>query len=236
MRQFVILQGFSKLYYEKNLLSTAWAADALSFSASAANFQNETLSYVIQYKWGLVQKNAATAKLVLRNTANTYNITMSAQTLPWANSIYPVKDTLISMISKTNFKPLKYIKATHENKKFRKDILTYRYVKNHAYGSCTRFKQNPGGPVIKSVRNCSATGPTYDMVSIFYYIRTLNFQTMLSSKKVVRANIFSGSNPEVITIKCVGVQKVKVPNGKVYQCYNLQFTFTMNGRKILQHQ
>lgn len=199
-----------------------------ALSATAANFPNETLSYVIQYKWGLVQKNAATAKLKLTNTASSYNIVLSASTLPWANSIFPVQDTLKSVISKTTFKPQSYTKITPENKKYRKDWLVYSYVGNHAYGKCTRWKQNPGTKMFKSVVNCSATGPTYDMLSIFYYIRTLNYPLMMKGK-VVKANIFSGSAPEVITIKCVGQETVKLPSGKSYPCYHLQFTFTTGG-------
>lgn len=203
-------------------------ATALTSRAATA-FSNETLNYVIQYKWGLVEKNAASAKLRLVNGAKDYDIYLTAKTLPWADKIFMVRDTLISKISKADFKPVSYTKITHENNKYRRDFLTYTYSGRHAYGKCVRIKQNPGSPVKKTAINCSATGPTYDMVSIFYYIRALDFN-QLGSNKVVRANVFSGSGAEVIKIKCVGQDNVKIPSGKVYPCYHLQFTFTMNGR------
>ncbi|MBD5232401.1 MAG: DUF3108 domain-containing protein [Bacteroidales bacterium] len=197
-------------------------------AARATSFVNETLNYVIQYKWGLVQKNAATAQLTLRNTAKDYNIMLTAKTLPWANSIYPVSDTLKSVINKSDFRPVSYTKITHEKGKYRKDLLTYSYVGNNAYGKCIRWKSGPGVPLRKTEVNCSATGPTYDMLSIFYYIRTLDYPTMLTGK-VVKATIFSGSAPESIKIKCVGKENVKLPSGKTYSCYQLQFTFTTGG-------
>lgn len=212
----------------KRLIYLWVLAISCAVTAKAATFNNETLNYVIQYKWGFVQKNAATAKLVLRTTPSTYNITLSAQTLPWANSIYPVSDTLKSVINISDFRPISYTKITHEKGKYRKDFLTYSYVGNHAYGTCQRWKSGPGVPLTKSVVKCSATGPTYDMLSIFYYIRTLDYQKMLTGK-VVKATIFSGSAPETITIKCVGQNNVKLPSGKLYACYQLQFTFTTGG-------
>ena len=198
--------------------------------ASAVAFTNETLSYVIQYKWGLVQKNAGTARLTLTNTANDYNVRLTAATLPWADKIFQVRDTLITRISKSSFKPVSYTKITHENGKYRKDMLTYSYVGKHAYGKCVRVKHNPGNQPVKIVKTCSATGSTYDMLSIFYYIRTLDFPA-LTKGKIVKANIFSGSAPEIITIRNLGKENVRIPSGKTYSCYHLQFTFTTGGTK-----
>lgn len=199
-------------------------------SASAASFTNETLSYVIQYKWGLVQKNAGTAKLQLTNTAKSYNLRLTASTMPWADKFFQVRDTLLSSINKSDFKPISYSKITHEDGKYRKDLLTYSYVGQHAYGKCVRIKQNPGKKAVKTTKNCTASGPTFDMLSIFYYIRTIHFSN-LTKGKVVKANIFSGSAPEVITIKNLGQETVKLPSGKTYPCYHLQFSFTTGGKK-----
>jgi len=202
---------------------------SVTAALAAVTFKNETLKYVIQYKWGLVQKNAATATLRLINKPTYYDVMVTASTLPWADAIYQVRDTLISHISKNTFKPISYAKITHEKKRYRKDALTYKYVGNHAYGRCVRWKSKPGVPLTKKVVTCSATGPTYDMVSIFYYIRMLDF-SKLSQGKVVRANIFSGSSPEIIKIKSLKQETVKIPGGKKYRCYHLQFTFTSGGK------
>ncbi len=198
-------------------------------SYASTSFNNETLNYVVQYKWGIVEKNAATATLRLVNKPNDYDILLTAKTLPWADKIFMVRDTLISKISKSDFKPISYTKITHENNKYRKDLLTYTYSGRHAYGRCVRIKENPGAPVKKNVISCSATGSTYDMLSIFYYIRALDF-SQLGNNKIVKANVFSGSGAEVIKIKCLGRENVKIPSGKTYPCYHLQFTFTMHGR------
>ena len=195
-------------------------------------FSNETLKYMIQYKWGLVQKNGATATITLRNNPNSYSIRLTASTLPWADRIYPMRDTLTSNISKQTFKPINYTKITHENGRYRKDVINYSYVDNHAYADVTRVKSKAGQTPTTTHKRFSATGPTYDMVSIFYFVRALNFDK-LTGGKIVKANIFSGSGVENIKIKNLGKQTVSVPGGsKKYSCFHLQLTFTTESGKV----
>lgn len=41
----------------------------------AKEFKDETLNYVISYKWGLIHKDAGEATLKLRNSGNKYKLT-----------------------------------------------------------------------------------------------------------------------------------------------------------------
>lgn len=193
------------------------------------SFQNETLSYVVSYKWGLVQKDAATAKLSLINRPNTYEIKLTASTLPWADKIFCVRDTLASWISRKDFRPVKYVKTTHENGKYNKDVLVYSYNGSKVTGTCNRTRVTDG-KTRKSVYTSSVTGKAFDMVSIFYYIRSLDFGAMAKGK-TVKANILSGSSPEIITITNLGPENTKMPDGKTYHCYHIRFTFTTDSGK-----
>lgn len=199
-------------------------------SVCGANFQNETLTYVISYKWGLVQKDAGKATLTLRAIPTTYNLKLSATTLPWADKFFQVRDTLTSVINRADFRPTSYVKTTHEDGKYRRDALSYKYYQDHVYGTCNRTKINKKGKRTDTVIKSSATGSTFDMLSIFYYVRSLDFEK-LTGKKVVVATILSGSSPEKIKIKNLGKETVKMPNGKTYSCYHLQFTFTTDAGK-----
>lgn len=210
------------------LLILLMSVSSLAFAVP--NFSNETLNYVIQYKWGLVQKDAGKATLRLSVTPQYYDVRLTAKTLPWADKFYQVRDTLTSRINRADFKPISYRKATHEDGKYRLDALSYSFVGQHAYGKCVRTKSVPGKPVKRLTINSSATGPTYDMLSIFYYIRALDYDRMLKGS-VAKATIFSGSAPETLTIRCKGKETVKLPSGKNYACYKMEFTFTTDGRK-----
>lgn len=83
-------------------------------AAGTARFGNETLKYVITYKWGLIHKDAGDATMTLTNSGNRYNIRLVGRTKPWADKFYEVRDTLISVIEKNHFRPLNYTKLAHE--------------------------------------------------------------------------------------------------------------------------
>ena len=80
----------------------------------AKGFSDETLHYVISYKWGLIHKDAGEATLVLKNSGNHYSISLYGKTKPWADNFYQVRDTLLGKIRKEGFKPLSYSKIAHE--------------------------------------------------------------------------------------------------------------------------
>lgn len=195
--------------------------------AAPPTFPNETLNYMISYKWGFIEKDAANATLKLINNPSTCEIQLTASTLPWADKIFCVRDTLQSWISRTTLKPVKYIKTTHENGKYNQDVLVYSYDGDKVTGTCNRTKTS-NGVTSKSVYKTTVTGTTYDMLSIFYYIRTIDFGNMPSGKTLT-ANILSGSKPEIITIKNLGTENTVMPDGTSYQCYHIQFTFTTDG-------
>lgn len=197
---------------------------ALTASINAQSFKNETLKYVISYKWGLIQKDTGTATLTLRNVPEQYQIRLAASTLPWADKLFSVRDTLSTWIDKSTFRPIKYVKATHENGRYNRDVLVYSYNGNQVTGTCNRTKIVDGKKK-KSVKKTTVVGKTFDMLSIFYYIRSLDFATLPSGKSV-RVNILSGSSPEIITIRNKGVENTTLPGGKSYRCYHIQFTFT----------
>lgn len=203
------------------------------FHAGAAVplFQNEKLTYEISYKWGFIQKDAAKATLTLTTRPNTYEIKLAAATLPWADKVFCVRDTLQSWISRTTLLPIKYIKTTHENGRYNRDVLTYSYNGNSVTGTCNRTKI-VNGKRKNSVYKATVKGTTYDMLSIFYYVRSLNYATMATGK-TIRVNILSGSSPEILTIKYLGIGTAQMPSGKKYKCYHIQFTFTSdNGQSV----
>ena len=74
-----------------------------------------------------------------------------------------------------------------------------------------------------------AEGMTVDMLSSFFYLRTLDFENMKNGQNTT-VNIFSGSKKERLTITYLGKQKVKL-NGTSLQTYHINFTFTRRGKQ-----
>ncbi len=200
-----------------------------SISAHAATLGNETLRYVITYKWGLIHKEAGEATLSLRNSGGKYIATLTARTKPWADKIFQVRDTLRATMTVSPLRPIRYEKAANEGGKYNRDIITYSYHGGTTKASVKRLKVRNGKPK-HSAKAFSTKYEAFDMLSIFYFLRTQDY-TKLPKGRSLRKVIFSGSHAEFITIRNLGVQTIKLRSGKKVQAYHLRFNFTNDGGK-----
>jgi len=199
-------------------------------SLSAAEFANEKLNYVISYKWGLIHKDAGTATLELSNHGAVYKIRLVGKTKPWADRFYQVRDTLLGTVRKNGFKPESYSKIAHEDGKYSRDDIIYSYAGSTVGGHAKRVKIDKKGNVSHSEKQLTATGVTFDMLSVFYFLRTIDY-SRLASGNVVKASVFSGSKSEMLTIRCVGKETIKLRDKSRQEAYHIKFRFTTEGQK-----
>ncbi len=197
---------------------------------AAKGLENEKLHYVITYKWGLIHKDAGDATLSLRNNGTNYELMLAAKTKPWADRFYQVRDTLLGSVRIKDMKALSYSKIAHEKGKYGKDDITYSYSGNKVTGYCKRYKRNKDGAISESEKTLQATGPVYDMLSVFYYLRLINYN-QLQKGHPIKATVFSGSKAETITIKSLGKEMIKLRDKTKREAYHIQFNFTTGGKK-----
>ena len=201
-----------------------------SFKISASGFSNESLHYVITYKWGLIHKDAGEAILSLKQNGSNYNLMLAAKTKPWADKFYEVRDTLLGKVRISDLKPLSYSKISHEKGRYYRDDITYSFNGNTTTGVCKIIRTLKSGYVDIRDKKLSATGPVYDMLSVFYYLRLINYDDLHKGKEI-KATIFSGSKAETITIKSLGKETIKLRDKSEREAYHIQFTFTTDGKK-----
>ncbi len=217
----------------KNLLRFIFFMSACMLagnSAEATGLSNENLHYVITYKWGLIHKDAGQATLSLRRHGGDYDLMLAARTKPWADKFYMVRDTLLGKVRINDLRPLSYTKIAHEKGKYGKDDIRYSYTGNIVTGHCRRYKKDKKGGISESEKTLKASGPVYDMLSVFYYLRLIDYAD-LQKEKVIRATVFSGSKAETITIKCLGKEKIKLRDKTHREAFHIQFNFTTGGKK-----
>lgn len=217
-----------KNYLARILLATMLLT-TLSAAAQHSKFSDETLRYVITYKWGLIHKDAGEATMTLRNDGSNYNIKLTGKTKPWADKFYLVRDTLISVIEKTKFRPVNYTKMAHEGNNYSKDIINYSYSGESVTGRLNKYRDKKGKKTQEEVE-LTASGPTFDMLSVFYYLRTIDPAKLESGKKL-HSTMFSGSHAEKVTIWKVKEDKVKMRDGSTREAWHLRFNFTTKGGK-----
>ena len=211
------------------------AAVALMFLAvtclsAQAKFENETLHYVVRYKWGLVHKEAGDATVTLRNQGNKYKITLTAKTRPWADNIFRMRDTLISTVGVADFKAQSYSKIAHEDKTYTRDDITFTYHDKVVMGSVKRHKIRKNGKESRTSKLLSSSGRTFDFLSVFYYVRMLDYAKMKPGV-AYKVSVFSGKMTETLAITCLKKGEIKLYNGKKANAWKLSFTFTSEGGK-----
>lgn len=198
--------------------------------AASITFPNETLHYTIAYKWGMIHKETGEATLKLRNSGSRYDISLTARTRPWADKIFKVRDTLRSSMDRAQLRPLSYSKISHEGGKYGRDDIKYTYMRGQTYGHATRTRVKKGKTTQSKIM-LSASESAFDMLSIFYYLRTLDY-AHLRKGDIHKTVVFSGKKKEILSIQLIGIEKVSVKNRKNIPSYHVRFRFTSeNGRK-----
>lgn len=197
---------------------------------AAEKFKDETLKYVITYKWGLIQKDAGEATLTIKEKGDHYDLTLTAKNKSWADKLYHVRDTLKGKVRVSDFKPLSYTKLTHEKGEFKKDEVIYSHSGESTTGIARRYRKDDKNKdkMTVSEQTFTATGPVYDMLSVFYVIRRLDFKS-LSRDKTYTATVFSGKQKETVFIRNLGIEKVKLKDKTEKEAYHLRLNFTRKG-------
>ncbi|MBR5684631.1 MAG: DUF3108 domain-containing protein [Muribaculaceae bacterium] len=210
----------------KRLLTTVllMMAMVLPQQVLARDFSKETLNYEIVYHWGMIWKHAADASLSIRKTNDGYFAQLTGKTRSWADKVYPVRDTLKCTMN-SSLKPLRYEKLTHEKDYFARDVIKFSYNHTHTSAHCTRYRKS-GNTTI----DLSAKAQAYDMLSVFYMLRNLDFNEMSRNKNYTTV-IFSGKEKEYLTINYQGVETIKMRDGTKRKAHKMQFRFTQQGGK-----
>ena len=191
----------------------------------ARDYSNETLNYEVVYHWGMIWKHAADATLSIRKTKDGgYFSQLTGKTRSWADKVYPVRDTLKCTMNK-DLRPLKYEKLTHEKDYYARDLIKFSYNYSHTSAHCTRYRKSGTTSI-----DLSAKAQAYDMLSVFYMLRNLDYDE-LSRNKNYTTIIFSGKEKEYLTINYKGVENIKMRDGTKRQAHCITFKFTQEGGK-----
>ncbi len=200
------------------------ASMMLPQSLTAKAFSNETLNYEIVYHWGVIWKHAGDATLSLHKTNSGYNAQLTGKTRSWADKVYPVRDTLKCTMDK-DLRPLRYEKLTHEKDYYARDVVKFSYNYSHTSAKCTRYRSS-GTTTI----DLSAKAQAYDMLSVFYMLRNLDYDELTRNKNYTTV-VFSGKLKEYLTINYKGVESIKMRDGSKRQAHRISFKFTQKGGK-----
>lgn len=199
-------------------------------ATAKVNIPAETLSYKVMFKWGLINKKAGWARLEYTPGAVTSEAVLYAASEPWADRLYTLRDTLYSTIRTSSMTPVYYERVANEDGKYARDIIKFAHAGNKVNATTKRYRRSKPGAALKQADNTlQAEGATVDMLSAFYYIRSMPFARMQPGQQRI-INIFSAKRKERLTITFVGEEQVSIDSDD-YNTYHVKFRFTTEGSK-----
>lgn len=199
-------------------------------SAENAGLKPETLEYKVIFRWGLINKTAGRATITLAKGADHYISQLTARNEPWADHIYKVRDTLNGRMALEGFRPLFYEKIANEGSERKHDVVEYDYGSPGVVkADCIRKVWKKGKIFIDETRTLESNRHAVDMLTAFYYLRTLPYGQLKKDEEVV-VDIFSGKRKEKLSFVYHGIEDAEV-NGVKEKAHHVTFRFTGKGGK-----
>ncbi len=182
----LLIQGFSQ-----NRINTAFEA-------------GETLTYRIYYSSAIIDATAGQATLVVNQSINhgtgdtVYHVTGNGYSKGLFDLFFTVRDTYESYFDKNTLLPDTFIRDTHEGSYSRYDFVTF----------------NRKNLTAKTSRKTIAIPPkTFDIISAFYYMRTLTVADF-NADSIYLINFYLDDSVYHSAIKYMGRDTLMVNNKK----------------------
>ena len=214
-------------------------------AAWAASNTPENLEYNIYFHIGLINAKAGFGKLSFtketdKNGQTVYHSKLAGKSLSIVEHIMKVRDTLDCYFNE-DMVPLSFRKGTHEGSY--NALANYHYHHHWHNKSAAkrlsnvdstsvvlkRWRKKGKDDAVNSVVKFTNEGPAYDMLSVFYSIRHLDFEHMKKGKRM-KFVCYDGIVQQIINVDFCGVEKCELRNGKTHKAFLIDLNFATKGQ------
>lgn len=189
----------------------------------------EQMTYDLYFKYGLLYKKAG--KSYLKVSADTYNgesiykASLIAKSEGVVRKVFSLEDTLTSYMTRA-LVPLEFHKNAHEGKEHTIERAVYTYENGKTNVHVRRVKNDE----LRFDEKHSANSCIYDMISVVYYARTLDYSKMKVGEEY-SVDFMSGKKKAYMVIEFQGVETIEANDKKKYSCIKLVLSIA-NGNKL----
>lgn len=210
--------------YAYILIATLLFFGITSKSQAQCTIENNYFQAGEQMTYDLYIKFAATIKggyaslstqSVQYDGKDAYKMSLVSESQGFARKMFALNDTLACYMSK-DLQPLAYTKDAHEGDDHTIEKLTYSYSGDDVKIRTVRHKNG----TFRFDETLDFSGCTYDLMSILFYARTLDYPNMKSGSQTT-VNFVTGKSKVSMRIAYNGKEVVKANDGKKYNCMKL---------------
>lgn len=211
----------------------------------AASNTPENLEYNIYFHIGLINAKAGLGKLSFtketdKNGQTVYHSKLAGKSLSIVEHIMKVRDTLDCYFNE-DMVPLSFRKGTHEGSY---NALANYYYNHHWHNKSAakrlnnvdstsvvlkRWRKKGKDDAVNRVVKFTNDGPAYDMLSVFYSVRHLDYEHMKKGKRM-KFVCYDGIVQQIINVDFCGVEKCELRNGKTHKAFLIDLNFATKGQ------
>lgn len=225
-----------------------WASETAPSEAvgtiGTSGKSSEKLAYNIYFHMGFIWSKAGYGVLDYRKETRQgkeyYHGQLAAKTLSIVEHLMKVRDTLDCWFN-SEMIPVEFKKATHEGSYncVARNYYTPQWKNESAATlqnvdstkvTINRWKAKGKDPVTREVKNFTNKGVAYDMLSVFYSIRRLDYAKMAKGRKF-QFVCYDGNKQQTIKVEYRGAEKCELRDGKTYDSHLIHMTFDTKGQQ-----
>lgn len=175
----------------------------------------EELYYHIYYNLGPIWVNAGEVTFgtssITYHSLPCYKFSGVGRTYSGYDWIFKVRDRFESVVDSYSFRPLKYLRDTHEGSNSTYNDNYFNNTKNIAY---TFLKRRDG---IMHKDTIPITPCTYDVMSMIYYARNLDYASLTPGTEIPVSIFLDGKSYNKQSIKYLGKENLETEMG-TFRC------------------
>ena len=196
-------------FFISSLISQPNKSDNQSSGSNLRWLQNEAFGYGEKFeydvKYSFITAGEGTIQVMpkpaYRNNRECYDVRFEARSLKSLEFLYKVKDNYSSILDASGIFPWEFEQHIREGGYKRDFKAVFDQYNNYAYANSKKYKMTPY---------------IHDIISAFYYVRTLNLGRMRKDSVLYMRNFWDDTTYK-LGVKYLGKANVEVPCGK-FRC------------------
>ena len=175
-----------------------------------------------------------------KNGQTVYHSKLAGKSLSIVEHIMRVRDTLDCYFNE-DMVPLRFRKGTHEGSY---NALANYYYRHHWHNKSAakrlnnidstsvvlkRWRKKGKEDAVNREVHFTNEGPAYDMLSVFYSVRHLDYEHMKKGKRM-KFVCYDGITQQIINVDYCGVEKCEMRNGKTHKAFLIDLNFATKGQ------
>lgn len=154
------------------LLVLVGGTDLFSQSSGVPYIGGESLTYVVNYKWGAVDTDVGEAVTNLSYSNGMFHTVITGKTYKFYDMIFKVREHFESKFYENPLRPHYFYRDTQEGKYRMRNTFHFNNENNTMSARIQKYERVPKDTVLQ------VTPHTFDIPSLFYRVRTMDFDSV----------------------------------------------------------